>query len=90
MLNTEKSILLNKLTFPISYSKGRVYAFPKRSVGGVDLRLCDLGVIEEEHEIWDNSAEGYAEKHENLVKEENVLERNAVRKYSLEDGKGGR
>lgn len=90
MLNTDKSKLLKNLTFPISNSNGCVCAFPKRSVGVVDSRLCNLRVIEEEYEIWDNSAEGYAEEHEDLVKEENMLIRNAVRKYSLENGERGR
>ena len=52
--------------------------------------LCSLGAIKEECEIWDNSAESYAEEHEDLVKEENVLVRNAVRKQSLEDRERGR
>jgi hypothetical protein len=49
-----------------------------------------LGVIKKEDKIWDNSAEGYAQEHENLVQKENVLVWNAVRKYSLEYGERGR
>ena len=82
-------MLKNSFTFPISNSEGCVNTFPEHSVGRVD-RLWNLRVIEEEYEIWNNSAESYAEKHEHLVKEEDLLVRNPVRKYSLEDRGRGR
>jgi hypothetical protein len=90
-INTkDKPKMLSSFTFPISNSEGCVNAFPKCSVSRVEMWLCSLGVIEEEYEIWDNPAESYAEVHEDLVKEEDVLVRNAVRKYSLKDRERGR
>ena len=67
-------------TFSISNSNRCTYAFQKRLVSWAHLLLRNWGVIEEEYEMWDNFAEGYAEEYEDLVEEEDVLIGNTARK----------